>query len=48
VLIEQPSLVCEALNHVNICMCDDEVTYETTMAVDFLMMTVLFLHPLHI
>ena len=31
--IEQPSLVCEASNHVNVRLCDDDVTYETTRAV---------------
>jgi hypothetical protein len=32
--VEQPSLACQASNHHNICLCDDDETYERVTAVD--------------
>jgi hypothetical protein len=32
--VEQPLLVCQASNHHNIHLCDDDVTYERMRAVD--------------
>jgi hypothetical protein len=33
--IVEPPLGCEASNHVNVSLCDDEVTYEMTRVVDY-------------
>jgi hypothetical protein len=32
--VEQPSLVCQASNHHNVRLCDDDVTYERMRVVD--------------